>query len=170
MSRSGGCQCGAVRFRVEGGLGRASVCHCRMCQKAFAAPFGALVTVDRDQLVWTRGERGRFLSSNKVARGFCRDCGTPLTFEWDAAKIDLAICAFDAAGDIAPAVQLRANAAPPWASGVGDLPAGDVAASAAHDAGVVSYQHPDHDTAEWAVDAPPEGEDLCARDAARHAG
>ena len=31
---SGGCQCGAVRFRVEGALGDASVCHCRMCQKA----------------------------------------------------------------------------------------------------------------------------------------
>jgi hypothetical protein len=37
MSRSGGCQCGAVRFRVDGELGRASICHCRMCQKAFGA-------------------------------------------------------------------------------------------------------------------------------------
>jgi hypothetical protein len=34
---TGGCQCGAVRFRVEGALGDASVCHCRMCQKAFGA-------------------------------------------------------------------------------------------------------------------------------------
>ena len=31
---TGGCQCGAVRFRIEGALGRASICHCRMCQKA----------------------------------------------------------------------------------------------------------------------------------------
>ncbi|HET7714155.1 MAG TPA: GFA family protein, partial [Bauldia sp.] len=30
---TGGCQCGAVRFRVAA-LGRASICHCRMCQKA----------------------------------------------------------------------------------------------------------------------------------------
>ncbi|MDB5447359.1 MAG: glutathione-dependent formaldehyde-activating, partial [Phenylobacterium sp.] len=63
MIRTGGCQCGAVRFRVDGELGRASLCHCRMCQKAFAAPFGALVTVAQHQLVWTRGARQRFQSS-----------------------------------------------------------------------------------------------------------
>jgi hypothetical protein len=138
-----------VRFRVDGELGRASVCHCRMCQKAFAAPYGALVTVAREQLAWTRGEPARFRSSNKVARGFCRDCGTPLTFDWDEAKIDLAICAFDRPDAAAPQVQLRLEAAPAWAARVGGLPAGDSPASAAHDAGVVSYQHPDHDTAQW---------------------
>ena len=42
---SGGCQCGAVRFRVEGPLGDASVCHCRMCQKAFGAFYAPLVSV-----------------------------------------------------------------------------------------------------------------------------
>jgi hypothetical protein len=147
--RAGGCQCGAVRFRVEGELGRASLCHCRMCQKAFAAPYGALVTVRQDQLVWTRGARSRFQSSNKVWRGFCNACGTPLTFEWDAAQIDLAVCAFDDAGELAPTVQLRVAAALPWTAGVADLPVDARPAVTAHDAGVVSYQHPDHDTAEW---------------------
>ena len=41
---TGGCQCGAVRFRVEGALGDASVCHCRMCQKAFGNFYAALVS------------------------------------------------------------------------------------------------------------------------------
>lgn len=151
MSFTGGCQCGAVRFRVEGELGRASVCHCRMCQKAFAAPYGALVTVRSEQLVWTRGARSRFQSSNKVSRGFCNACGTPLTFEWSADKVDLAICAFDAPEAIAPEVQLRAGAAPAWAAAVAGLPAGDSPGSAAHDAAVVSFQHPDHDTMQWPV-------------------
>ena len=149
MSWTGGCQCGAVRFRVEGELGRPSVCHCRMCQKAFAAPYGALVTVQVDQLVWTHGARSRFQSSNKVSRGFCNACGTPLTFEWDAAKIDLAICAFDRAAELAPAVQLRAEAALPWTREMSDLPIVAGPQVEAHDASIVSYQHPDHDTPAW---------------------
>ena len=146
MTLAGGCQCGAVRFRVEGEIGRASVCHCRMCQKAFAAPYGALVTVRQDQLAWTRGRRSRFPSSNKAQRGFCGACGTPLTFEWDAAKIDLAVCAFDDAEALAPTVQLRTGSALGWAATVPQLPVLDGPEVAAHDAGVVSRQHPDHDT------------------------
>jgi hypothetical protein len=140
MSRSGGCQCGAVRFRVTGDLGRASLCHCRMCQKAFAAPFGALVTVSRDQLVWTRGEPVRFQSSNKAARGFCSACGTPLTFEWSAQKIDLAVLAFDDAASIPIAAQLRVEAALPWVMDLAGIPS-DAGASGE---GLVSHQHPDH--------------------------
>ncbi len=45
--RTGGCQCGAVRFRIKGALGRPSICHCRMCQKQFGSFFGALVTVPK---------------------------------------------------------------------------------------------------------------------------
>ena len=40
---TGGCQCGNVRFRARL-LGRGSICHCRMCQKAFGGFFGPLVT------------------------------------------------------------------------------------------------------------------------------
>ena len=42
---SGGCQCGKVRFRVEGALGDASICHCRMCQKASGNFYLPLVSV-----------------------------------------------------------------------------------------------------------------------------
>ena len=95
---SGGCQCGAVRFRVEGEPRYSTICHCRMCQKAFSAPFGAFASVPVGGLVWTRGQRKTFQSSNAIARGFCGDCGTPLTFEaasGEGRNIGLTICAFD---------------------------------------------------------------------------
>lgn len=152
MSWSGGCQCGAVRFHVEGDLGAAGVCHCRMCQKAFAAPYAALVTVRPDQLAWTRGARRLFQSSNQVARGFCGDCGTPLSFEPQGGTIDLAVCAFDRAAEIAPTSQLRTDAALPWAAQLDALPSRMAASApriAARDAQIVSFQHPDHDTADW---------------------
>src|SRR5262249_47574061 len=89
---SGGCQCGAIRFRASQ-FGRSSVCHCRMCQKAFGGFFGALVTA-RD-LVFTRGSPRYFQSSNKVKRGFCADCGTPLSFEPIGFPPEVAVGAFD---------------------------------------------------------------------------
>jgi hypothetical protein len=149
MSWSGGCQCGAVRFRVEGELGRASLCHCRMCQKALGGPFGPFVSVPIDQITWTRGERARFASSNKVFRGFCAACGTPLTFEWSADVIDLTFYSFDRADEITPVVQLEAEAAAPWVRHIADLPKRDPKTEphlVGYYASVVSNQHPDHDT------------------------
>ena len=143
MAWTGGCQCGAVRFRVEGELGRPSICHCRMCQKAMGGAFGAFVTVQRDEVVWTRAEPQRFQSSNKIRRGFCPDCGTPLTFESDK-SLDLAIFAFDRAAEITPVIQLEPGSAPAWVAHVADLevlqpPPGYLEQ-------IVSRQHPDHDT------------------------
>ncbi|WP_297507172.1 GFA family protein [uncultured Caulobacter sp.] len=148
MHLSGGCQCGAVRFRVEGqppksGVGRASICWCRMCQKAFAGPFGALVTVEVGQLTWTRGERAIFQSSDKIQRGFCAACGTPLTYEWSEDRIDLAVFAFDDPSAVEPAVQLATESRPAWMEHLADMAARPALGPSGP---VVSRQHPDHDT------------------------
>ena len=78
----GGCQCGAVRYAVAGPLIRGHVCHCRMCQRATGGLFAALIGQKRDRFAWTRGEPAFFASSNIADRGFCRDCGTPLSFAY----------------------------------------------------------------------------------------
>jgi len=143
MSLSGGCQCGAVRFRVERDPGRASICHCRMCQKAFAGPFGALVTVKVGDLTWTRGTPATFQSSDAIRRGFCAGCGTPLTFEWSAEQIDLAVFAFDDPSAVQPGVQLAVESRPDWMAHLAEMP---VRPPMGPTGAVVSRQHPDHDT------------------------
>ena len=148
---TGGCQCGAVRFRAEA-TGRASICHCRMCQKAFGSAFGPLVSVKLADLTWTRGEPKRFASSNKAARGFCADCGTPLTFEASDTMIDLAIGAFDDPAAIPPTVQLDTESALSWFADLQRLPhrpASEAASALTHHASVISRQHPDRDTEQW---------------------
>ena len=147
---SGGCQCGAVRFSAEG-LSRPSICHCRMCQKAFAAPYGALVYAKKVE--WTRGDPKRFQSSKAVQRGFCGDCGTPLTYEWDG-KTDLSICAFDDPAAFPPAIQLAEESRIPWCDGTASLPTRTPEQKANYAplmAANPPYQHPDHDTAAWPV-------------------
>jgi hypothetical protein len=150
-THSGGCQCGAVRFKVEGPLGDASVCHCRMCQKAFGGLYAPLVSVRDAKLTWTRGTPKYFQSSNFVKRGFCENCGTPLTYEAPDG-VALAIGAFDAPQDIAPKIQWGVEAKLAYADHIAELPNRDTLANADEApflADVVSYQHPDHDTDVW---------------------
>jgi hypothetical protein len=149
---SGGCQCGAVRFRGSR-FGSSSVCHCRMCQKAFGSIFGLLVTVH--DLEWTRGTPRHFQSSNKVRRGFCGDCGTPLTYDYGG-PVEVAVGAFDRPEVVAPTIQLNPTDKVPFFDGISSLPLRPDGVEPAMEklkASVVSYQHPDYDTAVW----PPDG-------------
>ena len=148
---SGGCQCGAVRFRVEGALGDASVCHCRMCQKASGNFYLPLVSVRQAILTWTRGQPTRFQSSNFAYRGFCANCGTPLTYEAPDG-VALTIASFDEPEEIAPTIQWGIEAKLPYVDGIATLPAEDTMAdqgAASFLADLISFQHPDHDTETW---------------------
>jgi hypothetical protein len=150
-THSGGCQCGAVRFKVEGALGDASVCHCRMCQKAFGGFYAPLVSVRDAKLTWTRGAPKHFQSSNFVSRGFCENCGTPLTYEAPDG-VALAIGAFDAPQKISPKTQWGVEAKLAYVDRIVELPNRDTLANtdeAPFLADVVSYQHPDRDTDVW---------------------
>lgn len=148
---SGGCQCGRVRFRVEGALGDASVCHCRMCQKASGNFYQPLVALRDAKLTWTRGAVTKFRSSNFAVRGFCAACGTPLAFEAPEGTA-LAIGAFDKPEEIVPTIQWGTEAKLPYVDGIASLPGKDTLED--EEAGdylhhIVSFQHPDHDTETW---------------------
>jgi hypothetical protein len=93
---TGGCQCGAVRYALYAEPTDASICHCRMCQKAFGNYFAPLTGVRLEDLAWTRGEPGIFRSSELVERGFCRDCGTPLSFRYlEKDRISISVGSLD---------------------------------------------------------------------------
>jgi hypothetical protein len=150
-THSGGCQCGAVRFRIKGRLGDASICHCRMCQKAFGGFYAPLVSVRDAKLTWTRGQPAKFRSSNFVERSFCADCGTPLTYEAPDG-IAVAIGAFDRPQEIAPKMQWGIEGKLPYVDTIPTLPAKHSLAdanAAPFLQQLVSNQHPDHDTEQW---------------------
>jgi hypothetical protein len=101
--RTGGCQCGAIRYAYTGQLGAPSLCHCRMCQKAFGSFGAALVDMTYSEFTWTRGEASIFRSSSIVSRGFCRDCGTPLFMRDDGdPEIEVAVGTLDKPDDVPP--------------------------------------------------------------------
>jgi hypothetical protein len=122
-----------------------------MCQKAFGSFYAPLVSTRGAKLTWARGQPKRFSSSNHVRRGFCAQCGTPLTFEAPDG-VALAIGAFDDPTGIAPVVQWGTETKLPYVDSVAALPGhatmDDVGAANFLNT-LVSYQHPDHDTETW---------------------
>ena len=148
---TGGCQCGTVRFRVAGPVRHASICNCRMCQKAFGnfmAPFAQFEA----NVEWTRGKPSHFQSSAKVRRGFCKECGTPLTYQWGEYNPSLAIGAFDNPNAIVPTAEFARDNRHPVFDHYGEL-VEESLGSTDEERDVLailrSYQHPDQDTAVW---------------------
>jgi len=146
---TGGCQCGAVRYRASAMLDNAHLCHCRMCQKATGNLFAALVAAPDDALEWTRGEPATFESSAGVDRGFCAQCGTPLFYHSHAAgRTNLTIGSLDDPAAFAPRSQMGMESRMPWFDTLpslddeGETGAGDRAEWAAA-IRRTSRQHPD---------------------------
>jgi hypothetical protein len=114
-----------------------------MCQKAFGSFFGPLVTAKG--LEWTRGSPATWASSNKVARGFCAQCGTPLSYDYGG-DLEIAIGSLDHPEDAAPVLQVNPADRLSFFAKLHALPVRDnPEAVEAFMAGIVSHQHPDHD-------------------------
>ena len=146
--RTGGCHCGAIRFRITGELTVSSICHCRMCQKAFGGFFGPLIGTKEGSVEWTRGEPTYFQSSVNIDRGFCQRCGTPLTYRTPE-SLDIAIGAFDQRDDLVPTLQVNNAFRIPWVETIFDAPVHEDAGYYARQEQIISFQHPDHDTENW---------------------
>ncbi len=83
MDWTGGCLCGAIRYRATAAPAYASYCHCGMCRKNSGAPFTGFVQFPDGVFAWTQGEPAAYRSSDGVIRRFCGTCGSSLTFEAD---------------------------------------------------------------------------------------
>ncbi len=75
---TGGCLCGAVRFRVTAEPLAPYFCHCTMCQKNSGGPFMAGATVPIEAFAFTKGEPKAYQSSPGFVRLSCGKCGSAL--------------------------------------------------------------------------------------------
>lgn len=74
----GGCQCGALRYRIEAPLSDSAHCHCAICRRSSGGILTTWVTVPRTSFQWLQGQPRTFASSASCSRYFCADCGAHL--------------------------------------------------------------------------------------------
>jgi hypothetical protein len=151
---TGGCQCGAIRYRSTALLDNAHICHCRMCQKAVGNLFAALVGAPNNELVWTRGTPSVFASSDHADRGFCAACGTPLFYRGKTSpRTGLTIGSLDDPSLAPPAVQVGMEGRLAVMDHLCTLPdLGTTEEDMADEAPAIAasnHQHPDHVTEVW---------------------
>lgn len=80
MESTGGCLCGAIRYRVTGPPQSTSLCHCFSCRRSTGGPSLAWAIFEKDKVEIVSGELAVHRSSPGVERGFCAACGTSLTY------------------------------------------------------------------------------------------
>ncbi|HET7308011.1 MAG TPA: GFA family protein [Gammaproteobacteria bacterium] len=76
----GSCLCGAVKYEIDGALGRTYYCHCSRCRKTSGSAFAANAVISPNQFRITEGEDllASFIASNGANRIFCSRCGSHL--------------------------------------------------------------------------------------------
>lgn len=74
----GRCECGRIRYQVDGVVEDFSHCHCSQCRRMHGAAFASFAGVDRDSFRYLSGqsELKKYASSERNDRYFCAECGS----------------------------------------------------------------------------------------------
>ncbi|SEH19320.1 Uncharacterized conserved protein [Sphingopyxis sp. YR583] len=124
----GGCNCGAVRYRLSDNPITVAVCHCANCRRQSGSAFSVNVVVAADAMKLTGDltthEDHDTESGQPVLRQFCATCGSPIR-SLSAASPKVAIVKAGTADDptrFVPAIHVWTATALPWVEIPASLP------------------------------------------------
>jgi hypothetical protein len=99
----------------------------------------AFVRFSAHQVHWSMSP-DTFASSNVVERGFCRDCGTPLSYrEVSGPNISLTINSLDDPESVRPELRFSGHMEVSWCSSLSSLPSKEM--DVTESGGFVNYQY-----------------------------
>jgi hypothetical protein len=124
----GGCNCGAIRYRIDSEPFAVAVCHCENCRLQSGSAFSVNLIV-KARTMTVEGtlamyEDSRTDSGNPLRREFCATCGSPIRSIPTAQPALIAVKAgtADAPDRFAPTIHLWTSTALPWVEIPADLP------------------------------------------------
>ncbi len=116
----GGCQCGAVRYRITSEPAVVFACHCTICQTQSGSAFGMAMRVPAEHFHLTKGELKSFDrkadSGQTFTNSFCPDCGTRIHHKADRSpdQISLKPGTLDDTSWLRPTHHVFVRSAQPW--------------------------------------------------------
>jgi hypothetical protein len=117
--RDGGCQCGGVRYRLEGEPLGLAVCHCTECQRQSGSAFGMSLAIPREAFRLLAGELKRFsvrCDSGRIKEcAFCPSCGTRIHHRVGEAVLSLKPGTLDDTSWLSPDAHYWTKRKQPWA-------------------------------------------------------
>jgi hypothetical protein len=124
MEWTGGCLCGAVRYRASADPMRAVNCHCGRCRRVSGAAFMTFVHFPIDAFAWTSGAPKRYRSSPEAERGFCAVCGSTLSMHEAVLpdRVQVSLGSLDRPDLVRPHDHVWTSSQLPWLEVVDDLP------------------------------------------------
>jgi hypothetical protein len=109
--RTGGCQCGGLRYEVAGEPLALYVCHCRECRKQSASAFGMSLAVPRAGFRVTQGAPRWWTraadSGLRLRCAFCPTCGSRVWHEGATDEISVKGGSLDEPPDLRSACHIR---------------------------------------------------------------
>ena len=87
MRLTGGCACECIRYECTEEPIVQLICHCRACQHASGSAFAAIMMVAADKFQFLKSEPSYHeviggTTGRRFCRGFCAECGSPVTLHW----------------------------------------------------------------------------------------
>jgi hypothetical protein len=125
MTRTGGCQCGAVRYQLDGEPNDVALCHCDGCRKSSGAPVMAWAGYAESRLAITKGAPKVINSSGKSFRSFCAACGTGLFYrneEFLPGVVEVTLGSLDQPEAVAPTIHIQGAEQLSWMKRAHELP------------------------------------------------
>jgi hypothetical protein len=120
----GGCECGAVRYRVADAFRYAANCHCSNCRAATGAAFKSFAGIERERLRLTAGEDELLVfGDDHLNHTRCGTCGAFLySVVRDGAYVHVAMGSLRDAPSIRPTAHIFVGSKAPWFEITDDLP------------------------------------------------
>ena len=79
----GNCLCQKIGFSLKNAVEWVANCHCSICRQAHGAAYVTWAGVKKQNFTLDKGQQylGKYHSSAKAIRTFCKNCGSPLFFQ-----------------------------------------------------------------------------------------